>query len=276
MYDLASSLHSLTHATSAAKILGYQEHIAANWSSIISSLPAAFAYDHGAPGGRRMRCWADQPNTCNGIGVVMLRYPINISREIVSDAVHLADMDYYQTQWPEGNSMYWSMFTIGYADLKRTQETDRFFQKSSAQNVFGPFRICSEAPGGGGCPNFLTGAGIYLQSIWAGYVGLRLADDSLQIHAPRIPPGSGGVVIRNFEYDGSRMTLTVGKTSTNLTLVLGSAVKLAVAVDGLVGTLLTRSGVEIPMGSHAAVFWEIPVDDLVSRMGNPYNPGSWT
>lgn len=30
-----------------------------------------------------------------------------------------------------------------------------------------PHRIWSEVKGGGGCPNFLTGAGIYLQSVWA-------------------------------------------------------------------------------------------------------------
>ena len=87
----------------------------------------------------------------------------------------------YNTQWPGGNSMYWSMFTIGYADLRNATATDFFFTKSAAQNVFGPFRIWSEAPGGGGCPNFLTGAGIYLQSVWAGYGGLRLNDDSLEV-----------------------------------------------------------------------------------------------
>ena len=186
----------------------------------------------------------------------MLRYPINISREIVPDAVHEADMDYYQNQWPDGNSMYWSMFTIGYADLGHAAETDHFFAKSSAQNVFGPFRIWSEAPGGGGCPNFLTGAGIYLQSVWAGYAGLRLADDSLRINAPRVPPGSSGVVIRKFQYDGSRMTLSVSESGSTLKLEEGSVAKLLVAIDGAAGTPLTEAGVKIPTGSRAAVFRE--------------------
>ncbi len=67
----------------------------------------------------------------------MLRYPVNISRQIISDEIALADLDYYNTQWPDGNSMYWSMFTIGYADLGNQSRTDFFFTKSAAQNIFG-------------------------------------------------------------------------------------------------------------------------------------------
>ena len=106
--------------------------------------------------------------------------------------------------------MYWSMFTIGYADLRNATATDFYFTKSAAQNVFGPFRIWSEAPGGGGCPNFLTGAGIYLQSVWAGYGGLRLNDDSLEITTPpRCPPNTTGFAIRRMEYRGARMDYVV-------------------------------------------------------------------
>eukprot|EP01043_Picozoa_sp_COSAG02_P091353 COSAG02_NODE_28087_length_596_cov_1.531187_2_plen_75_part_00 len=67
----------------------------------------------------------------------MLRYPVNISRQIISDDIALADLDYYNTQWPDGNSMYWSMFTIGYADLGNQSRTDFFFTKSAAKNIFG-------------------------------------------------------------------------------------------------------------------------------------------
>ena len=31
-------------------------------------------------------------------GVVMLRYPLNITRQVVSDAIASADLDYYNTQ----------------------------------------------------------------------------------------------------------------------------------------------------------------------------------
>ena len=68
---------------------------------------------------------------------MMLRYPVNISRHIISDEIALADLDYYNTQWPDGNSMYWSMFTIGYADLSNHSRTDFFFTKSAAKNIFG-------------------------------------------------------------------------------------------------------------------------------------------
>ena len=52
--------------------------------------------------------------------------------------------------------MFWSMFTIGYADLGNYSAADHYLAKSTASNLYGPYKIWSEAMGGGGCPNFLT------------------------------------------------------------------------------------------------------------------------
>lgn len=57
---------------------------------------------------------------------------------------------------PAGNAMFWSMFTIGYADLGNYSAADHYLAKSTASNLYGPYKIWSEAMGGGGCPNFLT------------------------------------------------------------------------------------------------------------------------
>lgn len=49
-----------------------------------------------------------------------------------------------------------------------------------------------------------------MQSLWAGYGGLRLSDDSLQIaSAPRCPPNVTRFQLRNVEYRGVRLRYEV-------------------------------------------------------------------
>lgn len=117
----------------------------------------------------------------------MLRYPLNVSKTILTYQTHHNNLDFYSTQWPNGNAMYWSMFTIGYSDLGLHSTADHYLTKSTTSNLYGPFKIWTENPDGSGCPNFLTGAGVYLQSLWAGYGGVRFRDDSLLIKAPEWP-----------------------------------------------------------------------------------------
>jgi hypothetical protein len=40
----------------------------------------------------------------------------------------------------------------------------------------------------------------YLQSVWAGYGSLRLADDSLHILGPTLPPATSGLTLRGIAY----------------------------------------------------------------------------
>lgn len=100
-YDLASALHSLQHAVDAAKLLaqaGTKTAIGANWSALIEAIPSSIAYGTSGDGRKIIRCWAEGKDQCNGIGVVMLRYPLNVSRRVLNDAVAAADLDFYATQ----------------------------------------------------------------------------------------------------------------------------------------------------------------------------------
>ena len=150
-------------------------------SSITYSASTSFAsdgtgaFDGSAP--------AQKPN---GLGVVLLRYPANFTESDpdfpLVDDVHANDLDQYQQWWPGGNAMYWWSFAAGYRDLEGRaaapgprrnasaaavfgSAADAMFAKSTAQNVYGPFKIWAESQGGGGCPNFLSGAGGWLQSV---------------------------------------------------------------------------------------------------------------
>jgi hypothetical protein len=59
----------------------------------------------------------------------MLRYPLNLSRSMLNDMVHRNYLEFYPTQWPKGNSMYWSMFTTGHAKLGNTTAADFYLNK---------------------------------------------------------------------------------------------------------------------------------------------------
>lgn len=108
-YDLASALHSLQHATAAARLVGATSGLGSNWSFLIDRIPDALPLGESPAGKRIMKCWAPggppHKDHCNGIGVVMLRYPLNLSASILSDALHAANLDFYSTQWPDGNAM---------------------------------------------------------------------------------------------------------------------------------------------------------------------------
>jgi hypothetical protein len=148
--------------------------------------------------------------------------------------------------------MYWSMFTIGYADLGNHSASDHYLAKSTQSNLYGPFRIWSEQMGGGGCPNFLTGAGVYLQSIWAGYSGIRWADRELQILAPRLLPNTTQLVVRGLFYLGSKLLVDVGKSDASVSILSQGPVPLRIAVQGASDRALTAAPVRI--GSRASIF----------------------
>ena len=182
-----------------------------------------------------------------------------MSRAILNDTVHRANLDYYQHAWPKGNSMYWSMFTLGYAGLGNRSATNRFLSKSMDGFLWGPFKIWSEIKGGGGCPNFLTGAGIYLQSIWAGYVGLKYSDDSLQLRALGPPAGSEGVRVRGVSYAGARLMVTVSPSEARVSLMTAGPERLVITIAGAAAVSLTTQGVSVPLGHDARIYQHIGV-----------------
>ena len=119
-----------------------------------------------------------------------------------------------------------------------------------------PYYIWSETPGGG-CPNFLTGAGIYLQSVWAGYAGVRYTDDSLHVTAPRLLPNTTSLTLRGISYAGARLLLEVsqGGAATLQRLDEQGAAALLVAVGDGPGVLLTAAApAAIPPRARARVF----------------------
>ena len=93
---------------------------------------------------------------------------------------------------------------------------------------------------------------MYLQSIWAGYGGIRWSDHDLQIHAPHLLPNTTQLVVRGIAYLGSRLLLEVRASGATLSIITSGSTALLVSVDGAVAVGLTK--VPSRIGSHASVF----------------------
>ena len=65
----------------------------------------------------------------------------------------------------------------------------------------------------GGTPNFLTGAGGFLQTAFSGYPGLRVNTSGCFLESPSLPQGTGTVGIRGVSFLGSRFSFSYGPAS---------------------------------------------------------------
>jgi hypothetical protein len=103
---------------------------------------------------------------------------------------------------------------------------------------------------GGDCGgNFLTGAGGFLQGIWAGWAGMRLRIDSLDFVTPRVPATTDGLKLRGVSYLGFKFDLDLSKKAcfrgwaVHNAAVAGSAGGLQIGVLGS-GSFVPLSAVD--------------------------------
>ena len=87
-------------------------------------------------------------------------------------------------------------------------------------SVFDRLRVCSQdrktGDFGGDCGgNFLTGAGGFLQGLWAGWAGMRLRVDSLDFVTPRMPATTDGMKLRGISYLDSKFDLVLSNKDDN-------------------------------------------------------------
>ncbi|EGD75513.1 hypothetical protein PTSG_06584 [Salpingoeca rosetta] len=143
--------------------------------------------------------------------VILLGYPLGYN---MTAKVRKNDLNFYAIVTdPRGPAMTWSMFAIGFMDIDMLGVADPFFLRSYAENINGNYLVWSEVAGGGGAQNFITGAGGFMQCVWAGYGGLRITDNGLLINNPRPPPNSTSIDIDGFSYLGHVLSLSVHSAS---------------------------------------------------------------
>lgn len=164
---------SLQFATQAAELLGYEADPA--YAATASSIYLPFdsvnqihpEYD-GYSGAEIKQ--AD---------VVLLGYPLMMSmtEQVRYGYLHsffnissYNDLVYYSERTdPDGPAMTFGMHAIAWLELGYTDNATEPFIQSYA-NIQPPFNVWSETPTGG-TSNFITGAGGFLQGLWAGWGG---------------------------------------------------------------------------------------------------------
>lgn len=126
----------------------------------------------------------------------------------MSPTVRKNDLDYYANHTGNGPSMTWSMYAVGYLEIGDMEQATAFFNKSWL-----PYVDENTGDFGGDCGgNFLTGAGGFLQGLWAGWAGMRLREDSLDFITPRVPATTTGLKLRGLSYLGTRFDLVLSGT----------------------------------------------------------------
>ncbi|NWV58499.1 PGGHG glucosidase, partial [Malurus elegans] len=102
--------------------------------------------------------------------VVLLGFPL---MHPMSAEVRRNDLEMYEPVTdPAGPAMTWSMFAVGWLELKEPQRAWTQLEKCFS-NITEPFKVWVENSDGSGAVNFLTGMGGFLQVILFGFTGFR-------------------------------------------------------------------------------------------------------
>ncbi|CAI9550235.1 unnamed protein product [Staurois parvus] len=116
----------------------------------------------------------------------------------------------------DGPAMTWSMFSVGFMELKQIEAAQRQLKKCFA-NITEPFKIWTECADGSGAVNFLTGMGGFLQAILFGYTGFRINKQSLDLD----PVATDEIIklqITGVSYLGNKLNFTFTKLDTTVEL----------------------------------------------------------
>jgi trehalose/maltose hydrolase-like predicted phosphorylase len=125
------------------------------------------------------------------------------------------------------------MYAVAWLELGQPAQAAKLFGQSFQSNVQPPFSVWTEttAASGYGTPNFITGAGAFLQALLNGYGGARLRSGTLGF-APQLPPDVDAVSFSRLSYLGAVLTVSYNASSCVVTLHSPGAVPLAVQTAG--------------------------------------------
>uniref|UniRef100_A0A8D2BDK3 Protein-glucosylgalactosylhydroxylysine glucosidase n=1 Tax=Sciurus vulgaris TaxID=55149 RepID=A0A8D2BDK3_SCIVU len=110
---------------------------------------------------------------------------------------------------PWGPAMTWSMFAVGWMELKDPSRARSLLDKSFI-NVTEPFKVWTENADGSGAVNFLTGMGGFLQAVLFGCTGLRVTRAGLTFD-PLCPAGVSGVCVSGISYQGNKLNFAISE-----------------------------------------------------------------
>jgi len=214
VYTNVAAAATLRIATRAAALVGAVAP--ASWARIADAL--VVPYDPG---------WGVNPEFSGYQGemvgqadATMLYYPW--AHQSSASAAQ-ADLDYYVPRTdPTGPAMSDAINSVDTSALGSPGCASYVYTMRSLEpfvrDVFDQF---SETRTGGAF-TFVTGIGGFLQEFLYGYAGLRWSADAVVLD-PSLPAQLGGVVLRDLAWHGTRFTVSVGPTTTSVSVRSGPA-----------------------------------------------------
>ncbi|NXG05484.1 PGGHG glucosidase, partial [Sakesphorus luctuosus] len=144
--------------------------------------------------------------------VVLLGFPL---MHPMSAEVRRNDLEMYEPVTDlAGPAMTWSMFAVGWLELKEVQRAQSQLLKCF-NNITEPFKVWSENSDGSGAVNFLTGMGGFLQAILFGYTGFRITRSSLHFN-PAFPRDITKLKVSSISYLGNKLDFTITMEETRM------------------------------------------------------------
>ncbi|KAM9372927.1 protein-glucosylgalactosylhydroxylysine glucosidase [Phaethornis superciliosus] len=164
--------------------------------------------------------------------VVLLGFPL---MHPMSPEVRRNDLEMYEPVTErDGPAMTWSMFAVGWLELKEVQRAQSQLNKCFS-NITEPFKIWVENSDGSGAVNFLTGMGGFLQAVLFGYTGFRITRSALRFD-PTFPDDIQRMEVTGVSYLGNKLKFTITR--------------------GEMGVQVTESPQDLPASSLEAVLEE--------------------
>ncbi|KAM8807317.1 protein-glucosylgalactosylhydroxylysine glucosidase [Eudromia elegans] len=171
--------------------------------------------------------------------VVLLGFPL---MHPMSPDVRRNDLEMYEpVTVPDGPAMTWSMFAVGWLELKEVQRAQSQLNKCFS-NITEPFKVWVENSDGSGAVNFLTGMGGFLQAVLFGYTGFRITRTSLRFD-PAFPNDINKLKVTGVSYMGNKLKFTITKEKVKIK-VMKSALGPPAA---LLEAVLEASGQRLPL-----------------------------
>ncbi|XP_069866044.1 protein-glucosylgalactosylhydroxylysine glucosidase-like [Dipodomys merriami] len=139
--------------------------------------------------------------------VVLLGYPVPFR---LRPDVRRRNLEIYEAVTsPQGPAMTWSMFAVGWMELKDPARVRDFLDRSFAY-ITEPFKVWTENADGSGAVNFLTGMGGFLQAVLFGCTGFRVTEAGVTFD-PLCPAGVSGVHLTGLSYLGNKLNFAFSK-----------------------------------------------------------------
>ncbi|EGG14804.1 acid trehalase-like protein 1 [Cavenderia fasciculata] len=236
---------ALEWAIEAAQLIGKTESIPAGlWQTIADNIKIPFD----SVNQRHPEYDGYKGQTIKQADVILLGFPLMYN---MTPEVRQNDLAYYETVTnSQGPAMTHSMYTIGWLELGNTTKASESWPLSYA-NAQQPFKIWTETPTGG-CVNFITGAGGWLQALLFGYGGLRIHQDQYYFYSPQLPPNTTSLKIRGFSYNSATFNMYWDDASVEIELTSPVSIHFFnLEYDGSVQRLHLNQPLKFDLGEFA-------------------------